>query len=185
MDMIAKGAAQMQDKWDKIYGFIIQYGLNLLAAILIFVIGKWAARLASRLLENALVKTKIENTLASFAKNLVYYGLLIFVAIAALNKVGIETNSFVALIGAAGLAVGFALQGSLANFAAGVMIILFHPFVVGDTIETSGVTGTVSEIEIFNTVIITPDNKRVIIPNAKITGDKIVIHDLGEERARK
>ena len=164
------------EKWEKILGFLIQYGINLLAAILIFVIGKWVARLLSRLSEKAMMKSKVNETLASFAKNLIYYGILIFVAIAALSKLGIETNSFVAIIGAAGLAVGFALQGSLANFAAGVMIILFQPFGVGDTIEAGGAIGVVHEIEIFSTIILSADKKRIIIPNAKITGDKIMVH---------
>ncbi|MBM3251746.1 MAG: mechanosensitive ion channel [Candidatus Omnitrophica bacterium] len=170
----------MQQVWDKIYGYVIQYGFSFLAAILIFIIGKWAAGLISRIIEKVMTKAKVNKTLASFAKNIIYYGILIFVALAALNKLGIETNSFVALIGAAGLAVGFALQGSLANFAAGVMIILFQPFQVGDTIETAGAVGTVEEIQIFNTILIAPDSKRVIIPNAKITGDKITVHQQGK-----
>lgn len=164
------------EKWEKIFSNFMQFGINFLAAVVIFFVGKWIARLLSRLFERGMEKSKINKTLTSFVKNMIYYGLLLFVAIAALNKLGIETNSFVALIGAAGLAVGFALQGSLANFAAGVMIILFQPFHVGDTIEAAGALGTVSEIEIFNTIIMTSDKKRVIIPNAKITGDKITVH---------
>lgn len=164
------------EKWEKILGFVVQYGLNLLFAILIFVIGKWVAGFLSRLFEKAMMKGKVNETLASFAKNIIYYGMLIFVAIAALNKLGIETNSFVAIIGAAGLAVGLALQGSLANFAAGVMIILFQPFGVGDTIEAGGAIGVVKEIQVFSTIILSADNKRVIVPNAKITGDKITVH---------
>ena len=166
----------MPEKWEKILNYVVQFGINLLAAIVIFVVGKWIAGLLSRLFEKAMTKSKVNKTLASFAKNIIYYGILVFVVIAALNKLGVETNSFVAIIGAAGLAVGFALQGSLANFAAGVMIILFQPFQVGDTIDAGGALGTVSEIEIFNTVILTADNKRVIVPNAKITGDKITVH---------
>ena len=121
-------------------------------------------------------KSKVNPPLVSFSKNLVYYGILVFVAIAALNKLGVETNSFVAIIGAAGLAVGLALQGSLANFAAGVMIVLFQPFQVGDYIEAGGAVGKVQEIQIFSTIIISDDKKRVIVPNAKVTSDKIVIH---------
>ena len=163
------------EKWEKILGFVIQYGLNLFFAILIFVIGKWVAGLLSTLFEKAM-KGKVNETLASFAKNIIYYGMLVFVAIAALNKIGIETNSFVAIIGAAGLAVGLALQGSLANFAAGVMLILFQPFKVGDEVEAGGAGGMVKEIQIFSTVIDTKDQKTIIVPNAKITADKIVIH---------
>lgn len=161
---------------DKIYGYVVQYGLSLLMAILIFIIGKWVARLLSRIIETALAKSKVDSTLTSFVKNMSYYVILIFVIIAALGQLGIQTNSFVALIGAAGLAVGFALQGTLANFAAGVMIILFETFRAGDTVETAGVTGKVHEIQIFNTIIMSADNKKVIVPNSKITGDKIIIH---------
>lgn len=164
------------EKWEKIISNLMQFGINFVAAIIIFLIGKWAARMVSRLFEKGMAKSKLNKTLVSFVKNIIYYGILIFVAIASLNKLGIETNSFVALIGAAGLAVGFALQGSLANFAAGVMIILFQPFHVGDTIEAAGAIGTVHEIDIFNTIMITADKKRVIVPNAKITADKITVH---------
>lgn len=164
------------EKWDRILSSLMQFGINLLAAAVIFFIGKWLARVLSRLFEKGMARSKVNKTLVSFVKNMIYYGILIFVAIAAINKLGVETNSFVALIGAAGLAVGFALQGSLANFAAGVMIILFQPFHVGDTVEAAGALGTVNEIEIFNTIIITADNKKVIVPNAKITGDKIIVH---------
>ena len=166
----------MQETLDKLYGYLIQYGLNLLAAILIFVVGKWVARVVADLLEKALLKSKVEKTLATFGKNIAYFTMLTFVVIAALNKVGIETNSFLAIVGAAGLAVGLALQGSLSNFAAGVMMILFQPFRIGDYVEAGGTEGRVQEIQIFSTIIITKDNKKVIVPNAKITGDKISIH---------
>lgn len=166
----------MQETMDKIYGYLIQYGMNLIAAILIFIIGKWIARLISNILENVLKQSKIESTLASFAKNIAYFTMLTFVVIAALNKLGVETNSFLAIIGAAGLAVGLALQGSLSNFAAGVMMILFQPFHLEDYVEAGGAEGTVKEIQIFHTIIKTKDNKKVIVPNAKITGDKITVH---------
>ncbi len=166
----------MQETIDKIYGYLIQYGMNLIAAILIFVIGKWVARLVSNFLEAALLKSKVEKTLATFARNIGYFTILTFVAIAALNKLGVETNSFLAIVGAAGLAIGLALQGSLSNFAAGVMMILFQPFKIGDYVEAGGAEGSVTEIQIFSTIITTKDNKKVIVPNAKITGDKITIH---------
>lgn len=166
----------MQETLDKLYMYLIQYGLNVLAALVIFIIGKWVAKVVARIIEAALIKSKVNKTLASFGKNISYFGVLVFVVIAALNKLGVETNSFLAIIGAAGLAVGLALQGSLANFAAGVMLVIFQPFQVGDFIEAGGATGTVEEIQIFNTIVTTTDNKRVIVPNAKITGDKITIH---------
>jgi small conductance mechanosensitive channel len=166
----------MQNIWDKAVAYFMQYGLSFVYAILIFIIGRWVAQIASKISANTMAKAKINETLASFLKNIIYYVLLIFVCIAALNKIGIETTSFVALIGAAGLAVGLALQGSLANFAAGVMLILFQPFKVGDEVEAGGASGIVQEIQIFSTILKTNDNKTVIVPNAKITSDKIVIH---------
>jgi small conductance mechanosensitive channel len=166
----------MQETINKVYGYLIQYGMNVLGAIAIFAIGKWGAQLAADFLHKLLIKTKIDKTLATFAKNIVYAALLVFVAIAALNKIGVETNSFLAVIGAAGLAVGLALQGSLSNFAAGVMMIIFQPFQVDDYIEAGGAEGRVSEIQIFHTIMMTNDNKRVIVPNGKITADKISVH---------
>ena len=166
----------MQNTIDKAIGYLMQYGLSLLYAILIFIIGKWLARFASKIATVTMERANLNATLASFLKNIVYYTLLIFVAIAALNKIGIETTSFVALVGAAGLAIGLALQGSLANFAAGVMLIFFQPFKVGDDIEAGGASGIVKEIQIFSTIINAKDKKTVIVPNAKITADKIVVN---------
>jgi len=163
----------MEDVLDKIYEYIATYGLNVLAAALIFFIGKWLARILTNLLEKMMQKTNLDATLVSFVKHISYIGLLVFVVIAALGKLGVQTTSFIAVIGAAGLAVGLALQGSLANFAAGVLLIIFKPFKVGDFIEGGGSLGTVKEVQIFNTIISTPDNRKVIIPNAKVTGDNI------------
>lgn len=166
----------MQDILRRTYEYLIRYSVNILAAVLIFIIGKWIAKVVAKLIEKAMQKSKVETTLASFAKNMIYYVILIFVVIAALGKLGIQTTSFVAIIGAAGLAVGLALQGSLANFAAGVMIILFEPFKAGDVIEAGGASGTVKEIQIFSTILTADGDKKIIVPNAKITGDKIVVH---------
>jgi small conductance mechanosensitive channel len=166
----------MQDIVNKVLGYVMPYALALLYAVLIFIIGKWVARQVAKMAGIGMAKSKLNETLASFLKNAIYYIMLIFVSIAALNKLGIETTSFVALIGAAGLAVGLALQGSLANFAAGVMLILFQPFKVGDEVDAGGASGIVKEIQIFNTIMEAADKKTVIVPNAKITADKIVIH---------
>ncbi|MCK5288900.1 MAG: mechanosensitive ion channel [Candidatus Omnitrophica bacterium] len=163
----------MQTWLDKIVEYIIQYGLSLVAAIIIFIIGKLVARLIARIIEKLMVKAKVEKTLASFIKNIVYFGLMVFVVIAALNKLGVQTTSLIAIIGAAGLAIGLALQGSLANFAAGIILIIFKPFKVGDFIEAGGTIGTVEEIQIFNTILNHIDNRKIIIPNSKITGDNI------------
>ncbi|MBP6920813.1 MAG: mechanosensitive ion channel [Candidatus Omnitrophica bacterium] len=163
----------MQEMWDKFSVYALDYGLRLVYAILILIIGKWIARLVTNLVEKAMIKGKLDQTLASFAKSLAFIGLMAFVIVAALNKLGIETTSFIAIIGAAGLAVGLALQGSLANFAAGVMLIIFKPFKVGDFVEAAGKLGTVVEIQMFNTILDQPDNRRTIVPNAKVTGDTV------------
>ena len=163
----------MEETLNKVYAFVINYGLSLIAAILIFIIGKWVAKILANFVEKLMLKAKVEQTLTTFLKNIVYAVLMIFVVIAALNKVGVQTTSLIAVIGAAGLAVGLALQGSLANFAAGVLLILFKPFKVGDFIEAGGAMGTVAEIHIFNTILNAPDNRKEIIPNSHVTGGKI------------
>jgi small conductance mechanosensitive channel len=160
----------LQSLWE----LILLYGLKALAAIVILIVGRWVARGLRNLVQRMMRKADIDLTIVSFVCNLVYVALLAFVVIAALGQLGIQTTSFIAVLGAAGLAVGLALQGSLANFAAGFLLILFRPFCVGDYIEGGGVAGTVEEIQIFTTTLKTPDNKMVIIPNAKITGDNII-----------
>ena len=160
----------MQEMLDKLYGYLVTYGLSFIAAILIFIIGKWVAKIVSKLIEKLMLKTNVDKTLAAFAKHIAYVAILVFVIIAALNKLGVQTTSFVAVIGAAGLAVGLALQGSLANFAAGVMLIMFKPFRAGDFITAAGTMGSVVEVQLFNTILNHPDNRRVVVPNAQITG---------------
>jgi len=163
----------MEEVIAKLYEYILSYGLSIIAALLIFLIGKWAARAVARFIERLMERSKVEKTLATFARNVIYVGIMVFVVLAALNKLGIQTTSFIAVLGAAGLAVGLALQGSLANFAAGVLIILFKPFKVSDFIQAGGVMGTVEEIQIFTTILNAPDNRKEIVPNAKITADNI------------
>ena len=153
---------------------IALYGLNLIEALLIFLIGRWAAKLVRRVLDHVMTRRNVDPTLRGFVTHLVYMGLLAFVIIAAFGKLGIQTASFVAVLGAAGLAVGLALQGSLANFAEGVLLIIFKPYKVGDFIEGGGESGTVEEVQLFSTQLKTVDNKTVIIPNSKISGDNIV-----------
>ena len=160
----------------------IQFLINLITAAAIFFIGKWVAKMVAGLLKKAMDKAKVDPTLGKFAKNLTYSLLLVFVVLASLRKLGVPTTSAIAILGAAGLAVGFALQGSLSNFAAGVMMIIFKPFSVGDYVEASGTTGTVKEIQIFNTILNTPDNKMVIIPNAQVTGGNIVNYSANDTR---
>jgi len=157
----------------KVYEYLAEYGLRVVGALALFVVGRWVAKVLSRLAAKALAKARIDKTLVRFAENLSYVVLLVFVVVAALATAGVETTSFIAVLGAAGLAIGLALQGSLANFAAGVLMVIFKPMKVGDFVEIGGIKGTVQEIQIFNTLIDTPDNIRAIIPNAKVTSDNI------------
>lgn len=158
----------------KIYEYIATYWLQVVAAIVIFVVGRWLAKLISKLVGKAMMKAKVDETLTSFVQNLCHIALLVFVVIAAINKLGVETASLAVVVGAAGLGIAFALQGSLANFAAGVMLILFKPFKVGDFVELGGKMGTVKEIQIFNTILNAPDNVRVIVPNSQVTGNNVL-----------
>lgn len=157
----------------KIYELLTVYGLRVIAALAIFIIGRWVAKGLRRFIRKMMTRSNVDPTLISFVVNLAYVALLAFVIIAALNQLGIQTASFIAILGAAGLAIGLALQGSLSNFAAGVLMIIFRPFKVGDLIEAAGVTGTVEEIQIFTTQLKTPDNKTIIVPNASVTADNI------------
>jgi len=164
----------MEDIIAKIYQLLTVYGLKVLAAAVIFIIGRWVAKGVRKLIERIMQKGKVDSTLISFTANLAYIGLLAFIVLAALGQLGIQTTSFIAVLGAAGLAIGLALQGSLSNFAAGFLLIIFRPFKVGDLIEGAGVFGVVEAIQIFTTQLKTADNKTVIVPNAKLTDDNIV-----------
>ncbi|RTZ74460.1 MAG: hypothetical protein DSZ02_05160, partial [Gammaproteobacteria bacterium] len=162
--------------------FLLQYGPSLLAAIAIFFIGKWVAKWIKRLVARGMTRAEVDPMIVSFTTSMIYIGLMVFVVIAALGEIGIQTTSFIAILGAAGLAIGLALQGSLANFAAGFMLIIFRPFKVGDVIEAAGVTGKVDEIQIFTTTLRTPDNKTIIIPNGKLGNDNIINYSTQETR---
>ena len=154
--------------------FLAAYWLQVISAVLIFVIGRWLANVLSKLVAKAMTKAKVDPTLTNFIKNLCHIALLTFVVIAALKKLGIPMTEFTVIVGAAGLAIGFALQGSLSNFAAGIMLIIFKPFKVGDFVELAGKMGTVKEIQIFNTILNSPDNIRIIIPNGQVTGSNMM-----------
>lgn len=164
----------MEDTLQKIYELISLWGLKVLAAIAIFIIGRWASKGFRNMVKRLMGKRSLDSTIIGFIGNLTYIALLAFFIIAALGQLGIQTTSFIAILGAAGLAVGLALQGSLANFASGFLMIIFKPFRVNDYVEIAGTAGTVEEIQIFTTTLKTPDNKTVIIPNSKITDDNIV-----------
>ena len=148
--------------------------IKLVIAVVIFIIGKWIARKITYLVKKAMGKANMDETLISFLGNGVYMILMVRVVLAALDYLGVKTTGFVAILGAAGLAVGLALQGSLANFASGVLIIMFRPFKKGDAVDGGGVFGIVEEITILTTVMRTPDNKVIIVPNSQIMGGAII-----------
>jgi small conductance mechanosensitive channel len=172
----------MQQLVAKLQEWIMLYGLKVVAAIAILILGRLAAVGIRSLVKRALIKSRADQTLIAFVTSVSYIAAMAFVIIAALAQLGVQTASFVAVLGAAGLAVGLALQGSLANFAAGVLMTIFTPFKIGDFIEAGGASGTVEEIGIFTTVLKTPDNKKVIVPNAKATGDNIVNFTANDQR---
>lgn len=147
----------------------MNYGPQLLLALLVLFVGLWIIKRVVRLMSAGMERSNTEPTLAKFLSSLVSIGLKALLLISVASMIGIETTSFIAILGAAGLAVGLALQGSLANFAGGVLVLLFKPYKVGDFVEAQGVAGSVSEIQIFNTVIRTGDNKTIIVPNGAIS----------------
>jgi small conductance mechanosensitive channel len=167
---------------DIIKEYATAYGLQIIGAIVLFIVGRIVISILVGGLRRLLVRSKTDETLVKFLVSLTKIGLLAFLVIAIINMLGVQTTSFVAVIGAAGLAVGFALQGSLSNFASGVMIIIFRPFKAGDYVEAGGTSGSVQEVRIFSTIMKTPDNKLVIIPNSKISGDSITNYSAMETR---
>ena len=162
--------------------YVVEYGIKLIGAVAILVIGLWTAKLTTNFFNRTLTKRDVDITLVKFFTAIVRILLIIFVVLAAIDQVGIETTSLVAILGAAGLAVGFALQGSLSNFASGVMLIIFRPIKVGDFIEGGGMSGSVKEIGIFVTILTTPDNKAIYVPNSKLTSDNIVNYSTNDTR---
>lgn len=157
--------------------------LQLLSALLIFVVGRWIARSITGVVRKAFARTDMEDTLERFLCNMIYAVLLAVVIISAVGQLGVETTSLLAVFGAAGLAIGLALQGSLSNFAAGVLIVAFRPYKVGDFIEAAGQSGSVLEVQIFTTVLKTADNKKVIVPNSQIMNGTITNYSaLGTRR---
>lgn len=161
-------------KWiDKGIELGTEYGIKVIGAIVIWVIGSWVIKKVLKLLDKTMAKSKYEPSLQKFLKNLVGWILKILLIVAILGNLGVETTSFAAILAAGGLAIGMALQGSLANFAGGVLLMIFKPFKIGDLIEAQGELGTVKELEIFTTKITTPQNKLVIIPNGTLSNGNI------------
>lgn len=162
--------------------FAMTYGLKIIGALLIFVIGMWMAKRIQKILVALMKKKKVDDTLQTFLENLVYILLMIVIVLASLSALGVETTSFIAILGAAGLAIGLALQGTLGNVGSGVILISFRPFKVGDFVAAGGETGTIGSITLFATTLLTPDNKVITIPNSTIAGGNITNFSAKETR---
>ncbi len=172
----------MEQFLEKAMEWVTTSGMSLITALIILVLGIWAAKILRGTTRRVMTKRSVEPTLVKFGTNILYTILVLFVVIAALNQIGFQTTSIIAVLGAAGLAVGLALQNSLANFAAGVMILIFHPFRVGDFIEGAGVMGSVEELGIFVTELRTPDNKSIFVPNGSLAGGNITNFTKNDKR---
>jgi len=180
-DMIS---ADQVSKWtDTAIELAMSYGPRLILAIIVLILGLWIINRFIRVMSKGMERSNTEPTLARFLCNLTSVGLKALLLISVASMVGIATTSFIAVLGAAGLAIGLALQGSLANFAGGVLVLMFRPYKVGDVIEAQGVMGTVAEIQIFNTILKTPDNKRIIVPNGGLSNG--IITNFSAEPTRR
>lgn len=166
-------STQIQPVMEALGALAVKYGLRVLGALAIFIVGRVVAGIVRRLVGRAMRRSELDEAVCRFGVNLAGAVVMIFAVIAALNAFGVQTTSFVAVLGAAGLAVGLALQGSLSNFASGVLILLFKPFRLGDVVEAAGVKGKVADIGILATTMKTPDNQKIIIPNASVMGGTI------------
>lgn len=159
---------------ESVNDYVIPWAINLFFALGIFILGRWLVSALSGILRRLLTKAKMDEILIDFVTAIARTALLLFIIIAALEQLGLDTTSLIALLGAAGLAVGLAMKDSLANFSAGVMLVMFRPFRAGDYVEAGGTAGTVEKISMFSTLMRTPDNREVIIPNGNIYGDNII-----------
>lgn len=172
----------MEKILDTLADLATRYGAKIVGAILILIIGRIVVGIIANIIGKLMQRSNADPTLTKFVVSLTRIALMTFVFIAAIGTLGVQTASFVAVIGAAGLAIGFALQGSLANFASGVMLIIFRPFKAGDYVEAGGTAGSVEAIHIFNTIMKTPDNKKVIMPNSQVTGGSITNYSAMDTR---
>ena len=190
MEQVTSAAAGLS--WSSIIEFlksngidsstVVTLGKNLVVALVIFYVGRFAISIVVRGLRKLMQKQEVDKTLETFVCNLVRIALLVVVVITAISALGIETTSFIAIFGAAGLAVGLALQGSLSNFAAGVLIVLFRPYRVGNYVEAAGVSGTIEQVQILTTILVTPDNKQIIVPNSQIMNSIITNYSAKDTR---
>ncbi len=162
--------------------YLIPWGIKIVTALAVFIIGRWIAKKLVSVLKKVMAKGSVDEMLSAFIGNIVYALLLVVIVLAALEQLGVNTTSALAILGAAGLAVGLALQSSLSNFAAGVMLIMFRPFQKGDFVEAAGQSGVVEEVQIFNTTMKTGDNRQIIIPNGQIYGGTIVNYSAKDTR---
>ena len=167
---------------DIVIQYASEYSIKIIAALAIFIIGRIVIRKLTAVAKHLMIKSKVDTTLVEFAESLIYFILLLVVALASLNMLGVDTTSFIAIFGAAGLAIGLALQGSLANVGAAVLIIIFRPFKVGDFVEAGGATGTVEDVNLFSTIIAPLDNRTIIVPNSSIVGGNIINYSKKSER---
>ncbi|MBU0719962.1 mechanosensitive ion channel [bacterium] len=167
-DTVQAATTTLSKYTDLAISYSSEYGLKVLAAVFIFILGKWFSRKITRLSKNMMQKANVDQTLVEFAESIIYFVLLIMVILTALSAAGINTTSFLAIFGAASLAVGLALKDSLSNIGAAVIIIVFRPFKVGDTIEAAGAMGKVEDVNLFSTIISPVDNRTIIVPNSAI-----------------
>ena len=161
---------------------LTDWTVKIVLALLIYVIGKWIAKRITKVIRKLMDARDLDSTLINFLCNVVYAILLVAVVLAALDTLGLPVTSLLAVVGAAGLAVGLALKDSLGNFASGVMLVMFRPFSAGDVVEVAGVTGKVNEVRIFSTIMTTPDNKQIIIPNGQVASDTITNYTANDQR---
>ncbi len=161
---------------------LTNWGIKIFLALVIYLIGKWIAKRITAFVTKLMTIKNADATLINFLANVVYAILLVAVILASLDTLGLPVTSLVAVVGAAGLAVGLALKDSLGNFASGVMLVMFRPFVKGDVVEVAGVTGKVNEVRIFSTIMTTPDNKQIIIPNGQVAADTITNYTANDQR---
>ena len=179
---ITKEIGFLESYTNKFIQTLIDYSPKLIAALLLLFVGIWVIRIINKVSRKIMVKRDVEPTLIEFLSDIIFWGLRIVLFIAVISKLGIESSSFVAILGAAGLAVGLSLQGSLSNFAGGMLIILFKPFKLGDTIEAQGVGGTVIDIQIFVTQLLTGNNQVIFIPNGALSNGTIINYSQLENR---
>ncbi|NOX68046.1 MAG: mechanosensitive ion channel [Gammaproteobacteria bacterium] len=172
--------------WAGLFGKIqtlgIDFGIKAITALVIFYVGRIVARFVAKGIRKVMQSQEVDKILESFISNLAYWAMMTFVIIAAINQIGVQTTSLIAIMGAAGLAIGLSLQGSLANFAAGVLIVMFRPYRVGDFVEAAGIAGTVVQVQILTTILKTGDNKQIVVPNGQIMGSIITNYSANATR---